>query len=95
MIPTRNEARNLPRCLDALQGWAREVIIVDSQSTDGTLAIAEAYNVPVVQFDYQGGWPKKRQWMLDQDVLRHDWTLLLDADELRREDLISIQQQGP
>lgn len=82
LIPVRNEAHNLPRCLDALKGWADEVVVVDSQSTDGTIEIAEQYGATVLQFHYQGGWPKKRQWALDTYPFRNDWILLLDADEI-------------
>src|SRR5690606_35260020 len=82
LIPVRNEAHNLPRCVDALKGWADEVVVVDSQSTDGTIEIAEQYGATVLQFHYQGGWPKKRQWALDTYPFRNDWILLLDADEI-------------
>jgi glycosyltransferase involved in cell wall biosynthesis len=81
IIPVRNEARNLPRCLEALRGVG-EVIVVDSQSTDETCAIAESFGAKVVQFHYPGGWPKKRQWAIDMLPLAHDWILLLDADEV-------------
>jgi len=81
IIPVRNEAANLPRCLEALRDIG-EVFVVDSQSTDSTLEIARSYNAQVVQFHYQGGWPKKRQWAMDNLRLTHDWILLLDADEV-------------
>jgi len=80
IVPVRNEAQNLPRCLQSLSG-AGEVYVIDSQSTDETAAIAEKYGVRVVQFHYQGGWPKKRQWAMDTLPLSYDWILLLDADE--------------
>jgi hypothetical protein len=35
-----------------------------------------------VQFHYQGGWPKKRQWAMNALPIAHDWILLLDADEV-------------
>src|SRR5947208_10360482 len=81
IIPVRNEARNLPRCLAALRD-AGEVIVVDSQSTDDTCAIAESFGAKVVQFRYAGGWPKKRQWALDTLPLLYEWILLVDADEI-------------
>ena len=80
IVPVRNEARNLPRCLDSLRG-AGEVLVIDSQSSDETCAIAESFGARVVQFQYAGGWPKKRQWALDTIPLAYDWILLLDADE--------------
>jgi glycosyltransferase involved in cell wall biosynthesis len=82
LIPTRNEEENLPRCLAPLQGWADEIVVVDSQSTDDTGAIAEEAGAEVVQFHYDGGWPKKRQWVLDTYNFRNEWVLLLDADEI-------------
>ena len=39
LIPARNDARNLSRCLEALRGWADEVVVVDSESTDDTAAV--------------------------------------------------------
>jgi glycosyltransferase involved in cell wall biosynthesis len=81
IIPVRNEAKNLPRCLLALRDVA-EVYVIDSQSTDETVEIARAYGGKAVQFHYQGGWPKKRQWAMDRLPLANDWILLLDADEV-------------
>jgi len=81
IVPVRNEARNLPRCLEALRE-AGEVYVIDSQSTDDTVAIAKSYGAKVVQFHYAGGWPKKRQWAMDTLPLAYDWVLLLDADEV-------------
>ncbi|MGH9679259.1 MAG: glycosyltransferase family 2 protein, partial [Candidatus Acidiferrales bacterium] len=82
LIPARNEARNLRRCLDPLVDWADQIVVADSGSSDGTVAIAESYGATVVQFTYQGGWPKKRQAILDSFPFRNEWILLLDADEI-------------
>lgn len=81
IVPVRNEARNLPRCLESLAGVG-EVYVIDSQSTDGTVAIAQSLGAKVVQFHYGGGWPKKRQWAMDTLPFAFDWILLLDADEV-------------
>lgn len=80
IVAVRNEARNLPRCLESLRDVA-EIYVVDSQSTDNTVEIAESYGARVVQFHYQGGWPKKRQWAMESLPLTYDWIFLLDADE--------------
>ncbi len=87
IIPVRNEARNLPFCLDSL-AEAGEVYVIDSQSTDETAAIAKSRGAKVVQFYYSGGWPKKRQWAMDTLPLAYDWVLLLDADEALTPELI-------
>lgn len=81
IIPVRNESHNLSRCLESLRE-AGEVYVVDSHSTDGTAEIARSHGANVVQFHYQGGWPKKRQWAMDTLPLAYDWVLLLDADEV-------------
>src|SRR6516225_1408157 len=81
LIPTRNEELNLERCLRSV-AWASEKFIVDSNSTDATGQIAKNFGASVVQFDYQGGWPKKKNWALANLPFRNEWVLLLDADEV-------------
>ncbi len=81
IVPVRNEAKNLPRCLQALRDVG-EVYVIDSQSTDDTEEIARSHGAQVVQFHYQGGWPKKRQWAMNTLTIAYDWILLLDADEV-------------
>jgi glycosyltransferase involved in cell wall biosynthesis len=81
VVPVRNEAHNLPRCLQSLHNFG-EVHVVDSESTDETCSIARSFGAAVVQFNYKGGWPKKRQWAMDNLPLANEWILLLDADEV-------------
>ena len=80
VVPIRNEAANLKRCLDSVK-WADEIFVVDSQSTDGSIAIAEERGTQVVQFQFNGTWPKKKNWALENLPFRHDWVFILDADE--------------
>ncbi|MGH9843273.1 MAG: glycosyltransferase family 2 protein [Blastocatellia bacterium] len=80
IIPVKNEARNIAACLESL-AWAGEVWVVDSHSTDETVPIAEQYGACVAQFDYQSGFPKKKNWALANLPFRHEWVLLVDADE--------------
>ena len=80
IVAARNEARNLPRCLESLRDVG-EVYVIDSQSSDATVQIAQSYGAHVVQFHYQGGWPKKRQWAMESLPLAYDWIFLVDADE--------------
>jgi len=87
IIAVRNEARNLPRCLESVREIG-EVYVVDSGSTDQTIEIARSFGAKVVQFHYRGGWPKKRQWAIDSLPLAYDWILLLDADESLTPELV-------
>jgi glycosyltransferase involved in cell wall biosynthesis len=80
VVPVKNEAHNLARCLRSVR-WADEIFVVDSGSTDGTIALAESMGATVVQFAYQPPWPKKKNWALEQLPFRNTWVLLLDADE--------------
>ncbi|MGB8013837.1 MAG: glycosyltransferase family 2 protein [Terriglobales bacterium] len=93
IIPARNEAHNLRRCLASLHSVG-EVYVIDSQSSDDTTAIAESQGAKVVQFHYAGGWPKKRQWAMDTLPLAYDWILLLDADEVLTSELAEEIQQA-
>jgi glycosyltransferase involved in cell wall biosynthesis len=81
IVGARNEEKNLPRCLESLREIG-EVYVIDSQSTDATPEIARTFGAKVVQFHYQGGWPKKRQWAMENLPLENDWILLVDADEV-------------
>lgn len=81
VIPVKNEAGNLPRCLASIT-WADQVFVVDSQSTDGTQAIAENAGATVAQFHFSGVWPKKKNWALDNLPIRNEWVFILDADEV-------------
>ena len=81
LIPIKNEAANLPRCLASV-AWADEIFVVDSQSTDGSQQIAEQHGAKVVQFEFNGIWPKKKNWALENLPFKHDWVFILDADEV-------------
>jgi glycosyltransferase involved in cell wall biosynthesis len=87
IVAVRNEERNLPRCLETLCDIG-EVYVIDSRSTDATPEIARASGAKVVQFHYQGGWPKKRQWAMENLSLAFDWILLIDADEALTPELV-------
>lgn len=81
IVPIRNEAENLPRCLASI-AWADEIFVVDSQSSDGSQQIAAGRGAKVVQFEFNGTWPKKKNWALENLPFRNDWVFILDADEV-------------
>ena len=79
-IPVKNDARNLARCLPRLARFA-EVVVLDSRSNDETAAVAAAHGAGLIQFDWNGGYPKKRNWFLLNAPPSTPWILFLDADE--------------
>ncbi|MBP0001577.1 MAG: glycosyltransferase family 2 protein [Cyanobacteria bacterium SID2] len=80
LIPAKNEEANLPACLESVSR-ADEVFVVDSQSEDRSCEISESYGAKVVQFHFNGGWPKKKNWSLDNLPFSHEWVLIVDCDE--------------
>lgn len=77
VIIAKNEEANIRRCLDSVR-WAEEIIVLDSGSTDNTMAIAQEYTPKVQSTDWQGyGIQKQRALAL----ATKDWVLNLDADE--------------
>lgn len=80
LVQTKNEAVGIEACLRALSDFD-EVIVVDSASTDETAAIARNLGATVVNFEWDGQYPKKKQWQLDNVATRNSWVLFLDADE--------------
>lgn len=80
-IPTRNEEKNLPACLESLGDAFQQVVVVDSESRDATRLIAEAAGAVVLDFRWTGGFPKKRNWVLREHAWQTPWVLFLDADE--------------
>ena len=77
LILTYNEELNLGRCLARL-AWAREVMVVDSLSTDGTKEIATGF--PNVRFLERRFDNHTAQWNFGLDQVKTDWVLSLDAD---------------
>ncbi len=80
LIPAKNEEQNLPACLESLQR-ADEIFVVDSQSTDNSIEIAERYGAKVEQFHFNGSWPKKKNWGLENLPFQNEWVLIVDCDE--------------
>jgi glycosyltransferase involved in cell wall biosynthesis len=79
IVITRNEAHNLHDCLQSMQGLVDEIIVVDSQSTDNTVAIAKQHGAKVAQpADWPGFGPQKNRAL---DLATCDWVFSIDADE--------------
>jgi glycosyltransferase involved in cell wall biosynthesis len=80
LIPAKNEEENLLACLTSV-ARADEIFVVDSQSSDRTVEIAENNGAQVVQFHFNGRWPKKKNWALENLSFRNEWVLIVDCDE--------------
>jgi glycosyltransferase involved in cell wall biosynthesis len=79
MIFTLNEEIHLPHCLDSLR-WCDDIIVVDSYSTDRTEEICRKNGIRFFQNKFEG-FGKQRNWALENTNPKHDWILILDADE--------------
>ena len=82
LIAALNEELNIEKCVNSVSNFASRTVVVDSGSTDRTSEIAIKNSAEVVQFNYQGGYPKKRQWAIDKLDIQTEWVMLLDADEV-------------
>lgn len=93
-IPVRNEELNLSECLKAIgKNFVKEIVIIDSGSTDKTKEIAESFGATFIPFTWNGKFPKKRNWFLRNYPIRSTWVLFLDADEYLTEEFkIEVQQ---
>jgi glycosyltransferase involved in cell wall biosynthesis len=80
VISTKNEELNIQKCISCCNEFM-EIIVVDSMSTDSTKTICNELGIPVVDFSWNGAFPKKRNWFLDNYDFKTDWVLFLDADE--------------
>lgn len=78
VIITHNEEKNIGRCIDSVEGIADEILILDSASTDKTVAIAESKGAIVKQEVFKGFIQKKNKAI---ELASYDYILSLDADE--------------
>ena len=77
IIPTYNNEKIIRRCLESVK-WADEILVVDSHSTDQTLAICREYGARIAQHEYINSAIQKN-WAIPQ--ASHEWVLLMDSDE--------------
>jgi len=89
VVITKNEETNIRACLESLQ-WANEIIVVDAESTDGTVAEARRFTDKVFVRPWPGFGPQKN---FGFDQTQSDWILIVDADE-RVTDELRVEIQG-
>jgi len=80
IILTKNEERDLPACLESLKDLATEIYVVDSGSTDRTLAIAKDFGARVLFHDFTNH-ALQLNWAIENISPKPDWMLRIDADE--------------
>lgn len=78
----RDEAERLGPCLEAVKGFVDEMVIVDTGSRDGTVALAREHGATVHEIPWPGDFAPARNQALEW--VRGDWVLVLDADEVLR-----------
>ncbi len=87
----KNEEKMLAQCLNSVRDLVDEIVIVDTGSTDGTVAIAEKFGARVYHHAWQNDFSLHRNQSLEYAT--GDWILILDADEeLVREDILKLKQ---
>jgi glycosyltransferase involved in cell wall biosynthesis len=87
IILTFNEEANIEDCLRSVCGWAGEVFVVDSGSTDRTLDIARRYTDKIVQHPFEH-YARQRNWAQEHLPLTHEWVFHIDADERAMPELV-------
>lgn len=87
IVPVKNEELNLKGMLPLLKDFD-EVVVVDSQSTDRTIQVVSDAGYRLVQFHWDGHFPKKRNWVLRNVSLRNEWVFFVDADEFMTDEFL-------
>ena len=98
LVLTLNEEVNIAACLETLK-WSDDVVVLDSLSSDRTMAIAGAAGAQVISRSFDN-WSAHQNWAVRNIQFRNPWVLYLDADErcpddLRDEVLAVAREQAP
>ena len=95
VLITRNEERNIKKCLESLR-WVDEIVVVDGESADRTVEIAQSYGAKIVTHRFEGDFGKERN--IGNENAASDWILALDADEAipesTRKEIEKILEEG-
>jgi glycosyltransferase involved in cell wall biosynthesis len=90
VIPTKNEEIHISRAIKSALRITKNVVIVDSSSTDRTIEIAEYFGIIVLQYEWtaSSNFSKKMNWAFDNMPIKTTWIIRLDADEYFEEDTV-------
>jgi glycosyltransferase involved in cell wall biosynthesis len=80
VVLTFNEERNIAACLESVAGWAADLFVVDSGSTDRTEAIAKQFGATVMTHTFESH-ARQWRWTFEHLPIRTDWLLAIDADQ--------------
>ena len=89
VILTYNEGQHIARAIASVRSFAREIVVVDSFSTDDTIDISKAAGVRILQNKFVNQ-SKQFQWGLENAGIVTEWVLRLDADEIIEPDLAAV-----
>lgn len=93
----KNEEDCLWKCLDSVEGLFDEIIIVDTGSDDGTVAVAQRYGAKIGYFEWCDDFSAARNAAID--LVDADWIIWLDADDLllkeHHEEIRQLIRSGP
>ena len=89
IILTYNEEKHIERCIKNAQQFSSQIFLVDSFSSDKTVAIAEAMGAVVYQNKWENNYAKQFNWGLDHLPITCEWVFRLDADEYLTDELIA------
>lgn len=87
IILTFNEERHIARAIESVRAIARDIVVIDSLSTDTTVAIAERLGARILRNPFVNQ-AVQLQWGLDHAHIDTDWIFRLDADEIVEADLV-------
>lgn len=97
MILSFNEINNIAQAIDNVKGWAKDIIILDSGSTDGTIELAKKKGCKVYHRDFDN-FSNQRKYLLNSIPVDSEWVFVLDSDEYLTEELkeeIGIELSNP
>jgi glycosyltransferase involved in cell wall biosynthesis len=80
LVPTRNHIETLPGCLETVIEWCDDIHVLDSFSTDGTVAFAHLIGAKITSRRFDD-WLTHRDWALHNINFKYEWVLCLNADE--------------
>jgi len=80
IILTKNEEKNLEKCIQSFQGIAKRIVVLDSFSTDGTVPLAEGLGAEVIYHKFENH-AAQFNWGIKNANITTTWTMKIDADE--------------